>query len=76
MSVYYQVSKEEMASLGKVKATLPLTPFMGTRMPPLLLSLGVQTLSISSLDVKQVAVMMRTWRWMEMIHLGHILVST
>lgn len=65
-----------MDSLGKVKAAPPPIPFMGTHMPPLLLSLGVQTLSISSLDVKPVAEMMRTRRWMEMIHLGPTPVST
>lgn len=76
MFITYQVSKEEMDLLGMVKAALRPTPFMGTHMPPLLLSLGVQTLLISSLDVKPVVEMMRIWRWMEMIHLDPTLVST
>lgn len=76
MSIAYQVSKEEMDLLGMVKAALRPTPFMETHMPLLLLSLGVQTLLISSLDVKPVVEMMRTWRWMEMIHLDPTPVST
>lgn len=60
MSIAYQVSKEEMDLLEMVKAALHPTPFMGTHMPPLQLSLVVQTLLISSLDVKPVVEMMRT----------------
>lgn len=76
MSIAYQVSKEEADLLGMVKAALRPTPFMGTHMPPLLLSLGVQTLLIFSSDVKPVVEMRRTWRRMEMIHLDPTPVST
>lgn len=76
MSIAYQVSKEEVDLLGMVKAALRPTPFTGTHMPPLLLSLGVQTLLIFSSDVKPVVEMRRTWRWMEMIHLDPTPVST
>lgn len=76
MSITYQVSKEEMDIMGMVKVALHPTPFMGTPMPPLQLSLGVQTLLILSLDAKSVVERMRTWRWMEMIHLDPTPVST